>query len=103
MYAIIETGGKQYRVQEGDSIRVEKLNVADGEAVKFDKVLLIAKDADLNIGKPYVEGAVVEATVEKQGKNKKVIIFKFKRKIDYRNKKGHRQPFTQVKIEKIVG
>ncbi len=103
MYAIIETGGKQYRVQEGDSIRVEKLNFADGEAIKFDKVLLVANDSNLNVGKPYVDGAVVEATVEKQGKNKKVIIFKYKAKKDYRNKKGHRQPYTQVKIEKIVG
>ncbi|QSX06353.1 50S ribosomal protein L21 [Sedimentibacter sp. zth1] len=103
MYAVIETGGKQYRVQEGDVLRVEKLNVADGAAVKFDKVLLVANDSNLNVGKPYVEGAIVEATVEKQGKNKKVIAYKFKRKIDYRNKKGHRQPYTQVKIEKIVG
>lgn len=103
MYAIIETGGKQYRVQEGDVIRVEKLDVAEGTAVKFDKVLLVADDANLNVGKPYVDGAVVEAMVEKQGKNKKVIAYKFKRKIDFRNKKGHRQPFTQVKIEKIVG
>lgn len=103
MYAIIETGGKQYRVQEGDSIRVEKLNFADGETIKFDKVLLVANDSNLNVGKPYVDGAVVEATVEKQGKNKKVIIFKYKAKKDYRNKKGHRQPYTQVKIEKIIG
>lgn len=103
MYAIIETGGKQYRVQEGDVFKVEKLDVAEGEAIKFDKVLLVADDSNLNIGKPYVEGAVVEATVEKHGKNKKVIAYKFKRKIDYRNKKGHRQPFTQVKVDKIVG
>ncbi len=103
MYAIIETGGKQYRVQEGDSIRVEKLNFADGEAIKFDKVLLVAENDNLNVGKPYVDGAVVEATVEKQGKNKKIIIFKYKAKKDYRNKKGHRQPYTQVKIEKIIG
>lgn len=103
MYAIIETGGKQYRVQEGDSIRVEKLNFADGEAIKFDKVLLVANDSNLNVGKPYVDGAVVEATVEKQGKNKKIIVFKYKPKKDYRNKKGHRQPYTQVKIEKIIG
>ena len=103
MYAIIETGGKQYRVQEGDSIRVEKLNIADGETVKFDKVLLVAKDSDLNVGKPYVSGACVEATVEKQGKNKKVLVFKYRAKKDYRNKKGHRQPYTQVKVEKIIG
>lgn len=103
MYAIIETGGKQYRVQEGDVIRVEKLEIADGETVKFDKVLLVADEAKLNVGKPYVDGAVVEAVVENQGKAKKIIIFKYKAKKDYRKKQGHRQPYTQVKIEKIVG
>lgn len=102
MYAVIETGGKQYRVQEGDSIRIEKLNVEEGSKVEFDKVLCVADDSDLNVGKPYVEGAKVSAVVEKQGKNKKVIAYKFKRKEDYRNKKGHRQPFTQIKIESIV-
>ncbi len=103
MYAIIETGGKQYRVQEGDVIRVEKIEIADGETVKFDKVLLVADEGKLNVGKPYVDGAVVEALVENQGKAKKIIIFKYKAKKDYRKKQGHRQPYTQVKIEKIVG
>ncbi len=103
MYAVIETGGKQYRVQEGDVIRVEKLNIADGETVKFDKVLLVAEEGKLNVGKPYVDGAVVEGLVEKQDKAKKIIIFKYKAKKDYRKKQGHRQPYTQVKIEKIVG
>lgn len=103
MYAIIETGGKQYRVQEGDVIRVEKIEIADGETVKFDKVLLVAEEGKLNVGKPYVDGAVVEAVVENQGKAKKIIVFKYKAKKDYRKKQGHRQPYTQVKIEKIVG
>jgi len=103
MYAIIETGGKQYRVQEGDVIRVEKLNIADGETVKFDKVLLVAEEGKLNVGKPYVDGAVVEGLVENQGKAKKIIVFKYKAKKDYRKKQGHRQPYTQIKIEKIVG
>ena len=103
MYAVIETGGKQYRVQEGDVIRVEKLNIADGETVKFDKVLLVAEEGKLIVGKPYVDGAVVEGLVEKQDKAKKIIIFKYKAKKDYRKKQGHRQPYTQVKIEKIVG
>ena len=103
MYAIIETGGKQYRVQEGDVVRVEKIEIADGETVKFDKVLLVADEGKLNVGKPYVDGAVVEAVVENQGKAKKIIIFKYKAKKDYRKKQGHRQPYTQVKIEKIVG
>ena len=103
MYAIIETGGKQYRVQEGDVVKVEKLEIADGEKVKFDKVLLVADEGRLNVGKPYVDGAIVEAVVEKQGKEKKIIIFKYKSKKDYRKKQGHRQPYTQIKIEKIVG
>ncbi len=103
MYAIIETGGKQYRVQEGDVVRVEKLSIADGETVKFDKVLLVADEGKLNVGKPYVDGAVVEGVVENQGKEKKMLIFKYKSKKDYRKKQGHRQPYTQVKIEKIVG
>ncbi len=103
MYAIIETGGKQYRVQEGDVVKVEKLEIADGEKVKFDKVLLVADEGRLNVGKPYVDGAIVEAVVEKQGKEKKIIIFKYKSKKDYRKRQGHRQPYTQIKIEKIVG
>jgi large subunit ribosomal protein L21 len=103
MYAVIETGGKQYRVQEGDVIRVEKLNIADGETVKFDRVLLVAEEGKLNVGKPYVDGAVVEGLIENQGKAKKILIFKYKAKKDYRKKQGHRQPYTQVKIEKIVG
>jgi large subunit ribosomal protein L21 len=103
MYAIIETGGKQYRVQEGDVVRVEKLEIADGETVKFDKVLLVADEGKLNVGKPYVDGALVEAVVENQGKAKKIIVFKYKAKKDYRKRQGHRQPYTQIKIEKIVG
>lgn len=103
MYAIIETGGKQYRVQEGDVIRVEKLEKAEGESVKFEKVLLISSEGKINVGKPYVEGASVDAVVDSQGKAKKIIVFKFKPKEDYRRKQGHRQPYTQIKIEKITG
>lgn len=103
MYAIIETGGKQYKVQEGDSIRIEKIDLADGELVKFDKVLLLSNEGSITAGKPFIEGASVEATVENQGKAKKIIVFKYKAKKDYRKKQGHRQPYTQVKIEKIVG
>ncbi|MCK5762943.1 MAG: 50S ribosomal protein L21 [Clostridiales bacterium] len=101
MYAIIETGGKQYRVQEGDVIDIEKLEIAEGEAVGFDKVLMVSNDEGLQVGKPYVENAVVDATVLTQGKAKKVIIFKYKAKKDYRKKQGHRQPFTRVEIKKI--
>ncbi len=103
MYAVIETGGKQYRVQEGDVVFVEKLNVAEGESVNFDKILILSNDAGLNAGKPYVDGAKVEGTVLEQGKAKKIIVFKYKAKKNERNKKGHRQPFTKVKIEKILG
>jgi large subunit ribosomal protein L21 len=101
MYAIIKTGGKQYRVNEGDVISVEKLDVASGNAVVFEEVLLVEKDGDVQIGAPVVSGAKVEGTVVQQGKEKKVIVFKYKPKKDYRKKQGHRQPFTKVKIDKI--
>ena len=103
MYAVIETGGKQYRVQEGDTLFVEKINTEEGDKIDFSKVLLVAKEEDLVVGKPYVEGAKVEATVLEQGKAKKVLVFKYKSKKNYRKKQGHRQPYTKVKIEKIVG
>lgn len=101
MYAIIETGGKQYRVQEGDTLFVEKLNHAEGESVKFDRILAVSNDGELAVGTPVVEGATVEGTVLENGKAKKVIVYKYKSKKDYRNKNGHRQPFTKIKIEKI--
>ena len=101
MYAIIETGGKQYRVQEGDTLFVEKLETEIGAKVEFDKVLFVAKESGSAVGSPFVDGAKVVASVEKQGKRKKVVIFKYKNKKDYRKKQGHRQPFTQVKIESI--
>ena len=102
MYAIIATGGKQYRVQEGDEITVEKLNAAEGEAVVFDQVLAAGEGADIKVGTPVIEGAVVNAKVVENGKGPKVIIYKYKAKKDYRNKKGHRQPFTKVVIESIA-
>lgn len=101
MYAIIETGGKQYRVTEGDQVRVEKLNMADGEQVKFDKVLVLGDGAEAKVGAPYVDGAAVFADVVESGKGKKVIIFKYKAKKDYRKKRGHRQPYTLVEITGI--
>ncbi len=102
MYAVIETGGKQYRVEEGDTIFVEKLDVEEGDKVDFEKVLFVSKDEPI-VGKPYVDGAKVEATVLEQGKAKKVIVFKYKAKKNYKKKQGHRQPYTKVKIEGIVG
>ena len=102
MYAVIETGGKQYRVQEGDVITVEKLNVEAGETVVFDKVLLMSDGKEVKVGAPYLNEAVTGSVVE-NGKGKKVIIFKYKAKKDYRKKQGHRQPYTMVKIESLTG
>ncbi|MCX7694386.1 MAG: 50S ribosomal protein L21 [Caloramator sp.] len=101
MYAVIATGGKQYRVQEGDLLFVEKLNADVDSTVEINEVLAVSKDGKLTVGTPTVEGAKVVARVVKHGKAKKVIVFKFKAKKDYRRKQGHRQPYTQIKIEKI--
>ena len=100
MYAVIATGGKQYKVSEGESVRVEKLGVEAGEKVTFDQVLLVSGD-DVKVGDPTVAGATVEATVVANGKAKKVIVYKYKRKSGYHKKNGHRQQYTEVKIEKI--
>ena len=103
MYAVVETGGKQYRVQEGDVITVEKLNIEDGAKVVFDKVLVAGEGVDIKVGKPYIEGCTVEGTAVESGKGPKVVIFKYKAKKDYRKKQGHRQPYTMVKIESLGG
>lgn len=103
MYAIIETGGKQYRVQNGDQIAVEKLNIEDGQQVVFDKVLAAGEGADVKVGTPYLDGVTVEGKVIESGKGKKVIIFKYKAKKDYRKKQGHRQPYTLVEITAVAG
>ena len=99
MYAIIATGGKQYKVSEGDVIRVEKIDAEAGSTVTFDKVVAV-KDADLKVGAD-VANSTVTATVMDQGKGKKVIVYKYKRKTGYHKKNGHRQAYTEVKIEKI--
>ena len=101
MYAIIQTGGKQYKVQEGDVIYVEKLEAAAGDSVTFDQVLLVSKDGKVVTGTPVVPGAAVTGKVEKQGKGRKIIVYKYKPKKNYRRKQGHRQPYTKVVIEKI--
>ncbi|MGN0413443.1 MAG: 50S ribosomal protein L21 [Lachnospiraceae bacterium] len=101
MYAIIATGGKQYKVSEGDEIRVEKLDAEVGSAVTFDQVVAIS-DGSLKVGAD-VASATVTGTVVNQGKGKKVIVYKYKRKTGYHKKNGHRQAYTQVKIEKING
>jgi large subunit ribosomal protein L21 len=100
MYAIIATGGKQYKVSEGDVIRVEKLGVEAGSTYTFDQVLVVSGD-EVKVGDPTVAGATVEASVIEDGKAKKVIVYKYKRKTGYHKKQGHRQPYTKVKIEKI--
>lgn len=99
MYAIIETGGKQYRVQENDFIFIEKLDVEANEQVVFDKVLMVNE----KVGTPYVEGAKVTGVVEKNGKAKKIIVYKYKSKKNYHKKQGHRQPYTKVQITAIEG
>lgn len=101
MYAIIATGGKQYKVAEGDIIRVEKLGVGEGETVTFDQVLAV-NNGELVVGTPVVTGAKVSAKVLGEGKAKKVIVYKYKRKSGYHKKNGHRQQFTQVQIESIT-
>lgn len=101
MYAIIETGGKQYKVQEGDAIYIEKLDANEGDVVSFDRVLGVSKEGGFVTGTPVVSGAVVSGKVEKHGKGQKIIVFKYKAKKNYRRKQGHRQPFTKVVIDKI--
>ena len=103
MYAIIETGGKQYKVNEGDVIFVEKLGVAEGETVEFTSVKALSKDGALKVGTPVVEGAKVTATVVKEGKGKKIVVFKYKAKKNEKKKMGHRQPYTKLQITAIEG
>ena len=101
MHAIIETGGKQYKVAEGDTLFIEKLPAEAGDAVTFRKVLAVIDGDQLTVGTPVVEGAKVDASVVKNGRGKKVIVFKYKPKKGYRRKQGHRQPYTKVTIGKI--
>lgn len=101
MYAIIETGGKQYKVQEGDVLFIEKLAAEEGESVTFDRILAVSGGEGLVTGAPTVSGASVIAKVQEHGKDRKIIVYKYKAKKNYRRKQGHRQPYTKVKIEKI--
>ncbi len=103
IYAIIETGGKQYKVTPGQAIDVERLDVAEGDSVELDKVLLIADGDEVTVGQPIVEGAKVVATSRGDGRSAKIIVFKYKSKVRYRKKKGHRQFYTKLVIDKIVG
>ncbi len=101
MYAIIVTGGKQYKVEAGDTVYIEKLDAEAGDEVTFDKVVAVGKDDGILVGTPYVEGAAVTAKVEKNGKAKKVVVFTYKPKKNEKRKMGHRQPYTKVEITAI--
>ena len=101
MYAVIETGGKQYRVDPGKEVKVEKLQGEVGDSVIFDRVLMTSDGDDIKVGKPFLEGTTVSGRITQQGKNKKIVVFKYKRRKGYRKKLGHRQQFTQIKIEDI--
>lgn len=103
MYAVIKTGGKQYRVEEGDLLRIEKLEVGTGETLEFDEVLLVADGDNITVGQPLIAGAKVTAEVVEQGRHKKIRIVKFRRRKHYRKQQGHRQWFTEVKITGITG
>lgn len=103
MYAVIESGGKQHRVTEGEVLQLEKIDVATGEEVKFDKILMVGEGESVRIGTPYIDGGQVTAEVLKQGRGDKVTIIKFNRRKNYRRKQGHRQFFTEVKITGIKG
>ena len=103
MHAVIETGGKQYSVQEGDIIYIEKLNADNGDSVEFDRVMALYEGDSVKIGNPVIEGAKVTASIVKNGKGRKINIFKFKAKKGYRRRQGHRQPYTKVQIGKIEG
>ena len=101
MYAVIHTGGKQYRVQEGEVLKVEKLDINEGETLEFDKVLMVGEGADVKVGAPYIEGGKVSAEVVANGRGAKVTIIKFRRRKHSRKQQGHRQSYTQVKITGI--
>jgi large subunit ribosomal protein L21 len=101
LYAIFETGGKQYKVEEGDIVFLERLGGAEGDEVTFDKVLAFYSEGQIDFGTPYLRGASVVAKVLRHGKDKKIVVFKYKAKKGYRRKKGHRQPNTKVQVERI--
>ena len=101
MYAIIETGGKQYKVEAGDSVYIEKLDVTQDDEITFEKVIAVGKDDGITVGAPFVDGATVTAKVLKNGKAKKIIVFTYKSKKNEKRKKGHRQPYTKVEISAI--
>ena len=103
MYALVEIRGKQYKAEKGVTLKIDRLSQVKGETVDFDNVLMLRDDDTIKVGTPYVDGAKVTTTVEDHGKDKKVLVYKFKRRKNYRRKQGHRQQYTLVKVEDIVG
>jgi large subunit ribosomal protein L21 len=103
MYAVIQTGGKQYRVTEGSILKVEKLDAQPGDRLTLDQVLMVSDGNEVRVGTPLVPNAQVTAVVLEQGREKKIVVFKYKRRKNYRRKQGHRQPYTKIKVEKIEG
>ena len=101
MYAVVATGGKQYKIREGDTLRAEKIPGEIGSAVSFDKVLMISDGEDVKLGQPILEDVIVQGHIVEQGKGKKIIVFKYKRRKRYRRKQGHRQQYTAIKIDRI--
>lgn len=103
MYAVIVTGGKQYRVRKGETVRVERLSADEGARVEFDQVLMVGEGEDVNVGAPYVKGGKVSGTVRAHGRDRKIKVVKFKRRKNYLRQKGHRQDYTDVEITGIAG
>lgn len=103
MYAVIQTGGKQYKVTEGSVLKVEKLDVQPGDRLTLDQVLMVSDGNEVRVGTPLVPNAQVTAVVLEQGRDKKIVVYKYKRRKNYRKKQGHRQPYTKIKVEKIEG
>ena len=101
MYAVVDSGGKQYKVREGETVRFEKLSGEVGDSVTFDKILLFSDDENVSIGQPVLENMAVQGHIVEQGKAKKVLVFKYKKRKRYRRKQGHRQPYTAVRIDRI--
>lgn len=101
MYAVFQSGGKQHKVSAGDEVQVEKLPGEQGESVVFDRILLASDGENVQVGSPFLDNVRVKARIARQGKNKKIIVFKYKRRKGYRNTRGHRQPYTRVRIENL--
>lgn len=103
LYAILETGGKQYKVSPGETVRVEKLPGGRGDSLVFEKVLAVSDNGDIKVGNPYLEGATVKGTIVRQGKARKILVFKYRAKTNYRRRYGHRQEFTEVRVDSVEG